>query len=428
MFATLRNRNFALLWFAGLISMTGDWVMFIGLPIYVYQLTQSTLATSLMFIAGTVPRLIFGSISGVFVDRWDRKRVMVIANLLMGVALLPLFFVRSAETVWIAYVVFFFQSSISQFFGPAEGALLPTLVGEELIVPANALNALNNNLARLIGPAIGGLVAAGWSLSGVMLVDVVSFWLAALLVAAIQSPSRIRSVETKATETSTTLPALWLGVWREWLEGLNIIRRDRRISRIFMVAALPLLGEGVFGIMIVVFVSKVLGGGELELGYLMSAQAVGGLIGSLVITRVSKGVPLYRLMGVSAILFGLLDLALFNYPAFVSGFLLGYILIGLVGLPAVGYGTGLNAMLQTAVPDQYRGRVLGAFGTTAAFLYLIGTLIAGHFGEYVNVVTILNIQGLGYVVTGILALTLLSRAYQSHDVPTQGAVDMPTTT
>lgn len=428
MFATLRNRNFALLWFAGLISMTGDWVMFIGLPIYVYQLTQSTLATSIMFIAGTIPRLIFGSLSGVFVDRWDRKRTMVIANLLMGIALLPLFFVHSVDSVWIAYLVFFFQSSISQFFGPAEGALLPTLVGEEHLVPANALNALNNNLARLVGPAIGGLVAAKWSISGVMLVDVISFWLAAVLIAAIQTPPRIRNVETNAAETSTSLPALFIKFWREWLEGLNIIRGERRISLIFMIAALPLLGEGVFGIMIVVFVSKVLGGGEMELGYLMSAQAIGGLIGSLVITRVSRGIPLYRLMGISAILFGLLDLALFNYPTFVSGFLLGYLLIGLVGVPAVGYGTGLSAMLQTTVPDQYRGRVLGAFGTTAAFLYLIGTLIAGHFGEYLNVVTILNIQGLGYVLTGILALTLLSRAYQSDVVSTQGAVDAPTPT
>lgn len=423
MFATLRNRNFSLLWFAGLISLAGDWVLFIGLPIYVYQLTTSTLATSLMFIAGTIPRLVFGSISGVFVDRWDRQRTMVIANLLMGLALLPLFFVRSVETVWIAYLVIFFQSSVSQFFSPAEGALLPTLVDEQYLVPANALNALNNNLARLIGPAVGGFVAALWSVTGVMLVDVLSFWLAALLIAAIRIQPKPRNQETQKSETSTQLSVLLLSVWREWLDGLRIIRGDRRLSLIFMIATLPMIGEGLFGTLIIVFVSKVLGGGELELGYLMSAQAVGGLIGSLFIARIAKGVALYRLMGISAILFGLLDLALFNYPAFISGFLMGYLLIGLVGLPAVGYGTGLSTMLQTATPDQYRGRVLGAFGTTAACLSLIGALIAGHFGEYVNVVTILNVQGLGYVVTGILALTLLSRAYQSHEASSMQSVD-----
>src|SRR5919198_1112108 len=84
MIATLRQRNFALLWFAGLISLAGDWMLIVALPIYVYQLTGSTLATSTMFIAGRLPTLLFGSVAGVFVDRWDRKRTMVVANLLLA--------------------------------------------------------------------------------------------------------------------------------------------------------------------------------------------------------------------------------------------------------------------------------------------------------------------------------------------------------
>src|SRR6185436_11360833 len=95
MLATLRQRNFGLLWTAGLISITGNWILSIGLPIYVYKLTQSTLATSVMFMAGMIPRLFLGSIAGVFVDRWDRQRTMVIANILLGLGLVPLLFIQS---------------------------------------------------------------------------------------------------------------------------------------------------------------------------------------------------------------------------------------------------------------------------------------------------------------------------------------------
>ena len=154
MLATLRQRNFGLLWSAGLISLAGDWMLRIALPIYVYQLTGSALATSTMLIAGMLPDLLFGSIAGVFVDRWDRKRTMVICNLLLAIGLLPLLAVRSAEQLWLLYLVAFCESTIAQFFGPAENALLPQLVSEDQLVAANSLNSLNNSLARLIGPAL----------------------------------------------------------------------------------------------------------------------------------------------------------------------------------------------------------------------------------------------------------------------------------
>src|SRR6266545_4477860 len=181
MLATLRQRNFGLLWSAGLISLAGDWMLLIALPIYVYQLTGSALATSTIFIAKRLPNLLLGSVAGVFVDRWDRKRTMVVANLLLAFALLPLLVVRSAGQLWIVYIVALIESTIVQFFSPAENALLPRLVGEEHVVAANSLNALNDNLARLIGPALGGLVAVWLGLAGVALIDAASFFIAGAL-------------------------------------------------------------------------------------------------------------------------------------------------------------------------------------------------------------------------------------------------------
>src|SRR5438445_11924558 len=101
MLATLRHRNFALLWTAGTISLVGDRAMLIAMSYYVYQRTGSTLAMALMFTVFYVPTLLFGSIAGVFVDRWSRKRVMVITNLIQSPVFVPLLLVHAGGPTWI---------------------------------------------------------------------------------------------------------------------------------------------------------------------------------------------------------------------------------------------------------------------------------------------------------------------------------------
>src|SRR5215211_8930213 len=211
MFKLLRQRNFGLLWFAGLISMIGDWVLFIALPIYTYNLTQSSLATGIMFMVGTLPRILFGSIAGVYVDRWDRQRTMVVADLSRAVLVLLLLLVRSADSIWIVYLVAFIESIVSQFFGPAENALLPQLVDESQLVTANSLNSLNNNLARLAGPALGGILLGSFGFQNVVLIDSLSFLLSGIMIAWIVQPSLGSGNRSERTEDSalTPPPRIW---------------------------------------------------------------------------------------------------------------------------------------------------------------------------------------------------------------------------
>src|SRR5216684_5562540 len=403
MFATLRQRNFALLWFAGLISLIGDWMLMIGLPIYVYILTRSTLATSTMFIAEIVPRLALGSVAGVFVDRWNRKRIMVITNLLLALGLLPLLLLHSIAWLWVVYVVAFLESAISQFFIPAESALLPRLVDEEHLVSANSLGSLSSNAARLIGPPLGGIVAGLLGLNGVALLDAASFLIAAMLIALIALDAR--AVKTSAASDGIANP--WIKVWREWLAGLRLVKQERNVYGVFILLAITSLGEGVFGVLFVVFVNRILHGGALQIGWLMGAQAVGGLIGGLLVGYVASRVSSSRLIGFGAIAFGFVDLVIFNYPAFFTGFIIAVILFVIVGIPGVGMSTGITTLLQTAVADEYRGRIFGAIGTTSSLLMLLGTTLAGLTGDLLGVVTVLNIQGGVYVLAGVVVLLLL---------------------
>ncbi len=418
MIATLRQRDFLLAWLGGLVSMIGDWVLLIALPIYVYQLTDSTLATSAMFVAEIVPSLLLGSVAGVFVDRWDRKRTMMVANLALAVTLLPLLAVRSTDLLWVAYVVAFVQSTITQFFGPAENALLPRLVGEDHLLAANALNSLNNNLARLLGPALGGSVMAFSGIAGVVVIDAVTFLVAATLISMIVTSGEVERI---ASDVAGTTQRAWRRAWREWIEGLALLRRNRALAALLSLNAVSALGEGVFSVMFVVWVDQVLDGGARELGWLMSAQAVGGLLGGAVLGSVVRRHAPVRVFGIGSIAFGLLDLALFNYPLVLSGIWLGLVLIGLVGIPTIGIGAGFMTMIQQAVRDAYRGRVFGLMGTTSSLLRLAGTLIAGALGGALGPIMLLNIQGGSYIAVGLVALALLPGMLARMDAPIAGA-------
>jgi MFS family permease len=404
MLATLRQRDFALLWSGDVISVIGDWILIVGLPMYILLLTHSVLATGAMIIAGRIPSLLFGPLAGVFVDRWNRKRVMIIADALFALWLLPLLLVNSVERVWIVYLVQFAESSIGQFFGPAENALLPSLVSKEQLVAANSLNALSENLARLVGPALGGLIAGLAGLSGVVLVDAASFIIAGILLVCIRGTS----MPARASAAKTPGSA-WAAVWREWLDGLRLVRGVRVLLVFFLVTTITRLGEGVFGVLIIVFVNRVLHGGALQFGWLMSAQAIGALIGSVLVGWAGSRLLAARWIGLCCIAFGLIDLAIFNSPAFFPVFLVSFGLFILVGVPGVAFATGLTALQQAATPDAYRGRVSSTFFTSGALMGLIGTVIAGTLGDHLGVVLVLNIQGGVYVFAGVCVLALLGK-------------------
>jgi MFS family permease len=406
--STLRNRNFALLWSGGLISMTGDWMLLVALPIYVYQATGSALATGAMFAAGLVPNVLFGSVARVFVDRWDRKKTLVFGNTLLALSVLPLLVVPQTGWLWVVYAVAFVQSCFGVFNEPAENSLLPALVGDERLVSANSLNATNNNLARLAGPALAGLVVGWFGLVGVVVVDAASYLLSAAFVSLISARTAPERPEEAPPADAGGAAAAFSGVWREWAEGLRLVGTGRVLLTVFVVGAVTGLGEGVFLALFPPFVRVALGGGALELGWLMSAQAVGGVLGGLVVGAAAARLSPPRLLGSGAVLFGLIDLAIFVYPSFVQSIAVGLALFVLVGVPAAGMLAGLQTLLQTSAKDHLRGRVFGALGTTQALLMLAGTLLGGALGDAVGIVPVLVVQGGAYVAAGILVLVLLA--------------------
>ena len=149
------RRDLRLVLSAGIISLTGDWVLTIGLIYRVYAVTGSTVASALTMASSFAPQVLLGAVAGVFADRWDRKRTMIAANLLLAAGLLPLLLVHGAGQVWIVFVVMFAEGAVKQFFSPAEQAMVPRLVPDDELLAANALNGQVSNASRLAGRRSG---------------------------------------------------------------------------------------------------------------------------------------------------------------------------------------------------------------------------------------------------------------------------------
>lgn len=401
MLKTLRQRNFSLLWFAGLISITGNWMLFVALPVLVYTMTGSVLAVGGMLLAQTLPGILFSSVAGVFVDRWERKRTIVIVNVLLAVSILPLLLVRSEDWLWLVYVVVFMQSTLGKFFAPAENAFLPLLSDPKLLPSANALNSLNNNLGRLIGPALGGLIAAQYGLQGVVLIDALTYTAAAGLAVLINVTSHPGRADITADSLSLRR------FTREWLDGVRLIWRKRTLRVLFVLNAFTAIGESVMYVMFVPFVTEILHGDSAHVGGIMSAQAVGGVIGGMLISQVAPRIKPYKLLGFGAVLIGLCDLVTFNYSAFFTGIWVAYLMMVLAGPASVSFGAGFQTLFQNNTDDVYRGRVFGTFGLTTSLFMLVGIAITGFAGERLGIVPVINVQSFVYIIGGVFCLVAL---------------------
>ncbi len=410
MLQVLRQRNFALLWFGGLISMTGDWFLIVGLPVEIYRMTGSTLAIAGVPVAFLVPSILFGSVAGVYVDRWERRRLMVVVNIVLALLLIPLLGLQ-ALGVWIAYVVLFSQSAVEQLFTPAEVAILPNLLtgGADQLVTANALTGVSRHLSRLIGPAIAGVVVAIGGLPLVAILDGTSFVVSAGLIFLIryQPPARPRPDAPESLEAQTL--TAWGRLLGEWRDGLRVILHSQILRALLVFMVITAIGEGLTITLFVPWVTDALHSDAAGYGALLSAQAIGGLAGAIVIGRLGSRADPVRLLYVGALLFGIIDLGLFTYPAIYPHIWPALVVITIVGVPGAAMGAARMTIQQVFSADTHRGRVVGTLSAVAGVGALAGAIVAGFAGEVAPVVALLVIQGGGYVLGGSAVWFLLGR-------------------
>jgi predicted MFS family arabinose efflux permease len=410
-----RAPDLRLLFGAGLVSMTGDYLLSVGLAYSVYALTGSTLASAAALLAAFIPQVLVGSVAGVFVDRWDRKRTMVVTNLLLAVGLLPLLLVTGTHQIWLVYVILAVQSAIEVFFSPAEQAFLPRVVDDADLVAANGLNSQIRNIARLVGSGLGGVIAATGGIRAVAVADAITFLVAAALVARIRTAGRA-VVEATVVEAADVVRGRVAALAVEWRVGLRTVTSNRILTTLMIALLITSTGEGIMGTLFAPYVRHVLHGSGQVYGVITGVQAIGGVVGGFLVAVVAERWSPVTMVWVGSILFGLIDLAIFLYPLlWVTPWpaAAGMIIVGLPGAVVV---AGMMTLYQRNTTDERRGRVFSLISLAQAVSVVIGATLAGFLGGPTGIMPILALQGVGYVVAGLLVLARLGDREASLDL------------
>lgn len=340
------NRNFRFLWFGQIVSQLGDWFNTVAIFALLFELTGSATAVAVLMVLQVLPVAVVGPAAGVMVDRFDRRKIMIAADLVRGIAVLGLLLVRTPETVWFAYVVTAIQVSASGFFEPARSSTVPMIVERDRLVAANAISTGTWSAMLAIGASLGGLVAATLGRDAAFMINAASFFLSALFLWQLRVPARPEHERGSAG-------------FKGLAEGLAYMRAHRDVARIALVKGGWALVGGAL-LLLTVFGDRVFRIGDSSdagIGILYGARGIGAMAGSLIVSVLaSRHRNLVRMIGPAFLISGTCYAAIGISPTIW--------IAALAVIAAHVFGSVLwvssNVLLQLNVPDEFRGRVFSA--------------------------------------------------------------------
>jgi MFS family permease len=356
------------------ISDIGDGITLLLLLLVINDLTGSTTALALMAIAEAVPQFTVGLVAGVYVDRWNRRTVMLAADLIRA-AIIGLFaLAATAGIVPLLYVLGFVQSSVSTFFRPARGALLPRIVPAEGLPAANSLAQASQLIGSVIGAGIAGLIFSAFG-SGVLgfAIDAATFLVSFAFIARISGElGRIRG-EPQAAERRD--------VRRSMLEGIAIVRGSRALTGSLIGAAVSMLGLGAVNVLFVPLVTGELAVNPAWMAGIELAQTVAMIMAAGVVALIAR-----RLAPTTIITLGLVGIgACIGLMAGVTAIWQVIALLFVVGWMVTPLQAMLQTIVQTASTDATRGRVVSILQASMSTASVASMAIGGVLADLVGV-------------------------------------------
>jgi predicted MFS family arabinose efflux permease len=397
-----RRRDFRLIWGGGLVNDTGDWLLMVALPVYVLTKTGSGITTALLFIAQLAPAALLGAFAGNLVDRWNLRRTVVATNVAQAVALLPLLAV-TADRTWPAFVVTVAQGVLTRVNNPAVAALVVRVVDDDELPAANAARAMAESLARLVGSPLGGIIVAVGGLPAVVVVDGLSFLAAAAATAAVRADARPLA-RSAAGDSAAGDPAA--GGTRA---GLRVLRRSRPVPALFATTTISQVAQGMFVVLFLAFVVQRLGGDGAAVGIIRGMQAVGGILGGLLLARRASHSEPAMLIGLGFAGMAGWGFVTWNLPALTTAIPVYAVVMALAGPAAIACTVGLTTAVQRSTPGAYLGLCVGTLETGGAIGQGAGAVLAGLLLDRVPLGALLNGQSTIYAAVAVLGWVALRR-------------------
>jgi MFS family permease len=384
---SLRHRNFQLFFAGQLISLTGTWMQSVAQSWLVYRLTDSGLLLGLVGFAGQFPVLLLAPVGGSVADEFSRHRIVLATQAASMFLALTLAFLTLAGQVqiWHVFVLAALMGVVNAFDIPARQAFLVEMVGRSDLMNAIALNSSMFNGARIIGPAVAGILVAligeGWCflLNGVSYIAVLAGLLAMRLPAREVSPRK-----------GSALGHI--------IEGIQYVARTGPIRTLLLLLGLISLMGTPFSVLMPIFADRILHGGPSGMGLLLGASGVGALAGALMLAARTNVRGLGRWVAVSAVVFGA-SLVLFSLS---RSFTLSMLLLIPVGFFMMVEMGSTNTLIQAMVPDHYRGRVMAIYSMMFMGMAPFGALLAGTLSRFMGAPATVAAGGLACLAGGVL--------------------------
>ncbi len=398
-----QRTQFRLLWLAQVVSLTGDWFNTIAAVILVNRYTDSGQAVSLLFLARGLPPFLFGPLAGVVADRFNRRTVIFVSDVLRGVIVLGFLLVNSADRVWLLYLLTTLQFMVSAFFEPARAAILPSVVERDELLTANTLSSATWSAMLAVGAAVGGLTAAIFGVQVALIIDASTFFVSAFFIAQIRGDYLPHRTDNAGSG------------WMDMVDGFKYVTQRPRTGVFTLVKGMAQVGS--VDIMFALFAKEVFAIGKdsaITLGVLYACFGIGSIIGPVLGDMLSDGSQRFLRRWIW-LAFALLAIGW-----------LGFGLAPFFGLAAIaivfrGMGSSINwtyssVVLQLRVPDQFLGRVFALDFSLFTLGYATSVWLTGSLLD----ILALNPRQLaiGLAVGGLVPLifwTFVNRDQEAHE-------------
>lgn len=394
----LRNRNFKLLWLSQLISNIGDWLNSLALPLLVLKLTNSPIAISFYMILRFVPTLLLSSFTGVLIDKFDRKKMMIISDITRMIIYFTFIFATNAYQV---YTLAFLASIMTLIFEPAKNAMIPNIVSQDELLEANSISSSTASLMRVIGTVTGGLLLALLGIKITFIINSTTFLISVLLISFVNNIEK----KEKVSEQQKSEEKNEINFARQVKVSYKAIWGDKTLFTLITMDAISIIGYGGLNVLLPIFTTKVLTNFEGTYGLIMSVFSMGIFIGSIQMKRISakRSLPVLWCFGLT--LSGLTQI----FMGISYSTVLAAIFIFITGfgdaLQIVSYST----IRQRIVPDYLRGRVFSIAEGVNSGALILGIGATGLFLNFYDSRILVIISGILIFSSGLISFIVFNK-------------------